>query len=181
MAAPRSTLRRGFRALGWVAVGVFVNEHVVTLKYPTFNPDSSMMYRDIVVVNRLAALDAAYGDRSWFKPGDVVALKSPIDPSNLLIKRLIALPQSLVRTLPSPHSTKPDGGSETVRVPQGHCWIEGDERYHTRDSNLLGPVPMGCLEGRVEYIVWPPSRFGPIPDRPVWEKRVVTPRENFFA
>ncbi|GAA5969204.1 hypothetical protein JCM11641_007508 [Rhodosporidiobolus odoratus] len=141
---------------------------------PTFNPDSSQMYRDIVLVNRYAALAAAMGDASMFKPGDVVALKSPLDPSNLLIKRLIALPNTLVRTRP-PHA------ESTVRVPQGHAWIEGDERFHTRDSNTLGPVPLGCMEGKVEWILWPPSRFGPVADRPGWEKRVVTPRDNFFT
>ncbi|BGP12553.1 hypothetical protein JCM10213_004862 [Rhodosporidiobolus nylandii] len=141
---------------------------------PTFNPDSSHMYRDIVLVNRYTALAAALGDKAQFKPGDVVALKSPVDPSRLLIKRLVALPNSLVRTLPPyPEST--------VRVPQGHCWIEGDERFHSRDSNTLGPIPLGCMEGRVEWILWPPSRFGPVADRPGWEKRVVTPNENFFA
>ncbi|GAA6006570.1 hypothetical protein JCM10207_004977 [Rhodosporidiobolus poonsookiae] len=141
---------------------------------PTFNPDSSHMYRDIVLVNRYAALASSMGDKTAFQPGDVVALKSPLNPSALVIKRLIALPQSLVRTLP-PHP------ESTVRVPQGHCWVEGDERFHTRDSNSLGPVPLGCVVGKVEWIVWPPSRFGPVAERPGWEKRVVTPQQNFFA
>ena len=76
-------------------------------------------------------------------------LRSPTDPSSLLIKRLVALPKTLVRTLP-PHP------ESTVRVPPGHCWIEGDERFHTRDSNTFGPVPLGLIESKVEYIVWPP-------------------------
>ncbi|GAA5859648.1 hypothetical protein JCM8547_006178 [Rhodosporidiobolus lusitaniae] len=141
---------------------------------PTFNPDTSHMYRDIVLVNRLAAFESAHGDQSGFKPGDVVAMKSPLNPENLVIKRLIALPGTLVRTLP-PYLEK------TVRVPQGHCWIEGDERFHSRDSSQLGPVPLGCMEGRVDWILWPPSRFGPVAERPGWEKRVVTPKQDFFA
>lgn len=44
-------------------------------KQPTFNPDSSHMYRDIVLVNRYAALETTYGDKSAYKPGDVVAMK----------------------------------------------------------------------------------------------------------
>lgn len=75
--------------------------------------------------------------------------RSPSNPSSLLIKRLVALPKTLVRTLP-PYS------ESTVRVPPGHCWIEGDERFHTRDSNTFGPVPLGLIESKVEYIVWPP-------------------------
>lgn len=131
------------------------------------------MIKDIVLLNRYAALAAAHGDRSGFKPGDVVAVKcvrslspprvplsranpphprarrSPVNPSTLLIKRLVALPHSIVRTLaPYPEST--------VRVPQGSCWIEGDERYHSRDSNTFGPVPLGLVDSRVDWVLWPP-------------------------
>lgn len=129
-----------------------------------------MLVKDWVVLNRYALVATAVGEKDRFKPGDVVAVKcaltvppsslypsanpsasrrSPSDPKTLLIKRLIALPNTLVRTLPPyPEST--------VRVPAGHCWIEGDERFHTRDSNTFGPVPLGLVESKVEYIVWPP-------------------------
>ncbi|BGO96562.1 hypothetical protein NBRC10513v2_000500 [Rhodotorula toruloides] len=141
---------------------------------PTLNPDSSMLVKDWVILNRYARVATAVGEKDRFKPGDVVAVKSPSDPKTLLIKRLIALPSTLVRTLPPyPEST--------VRIPAGHCWIEGDERFHTRDSNTFGPVPMGLVESKVEYIVWPPSRWGRVQARPGWEKRVVEPRRNFFA
>ncbi|GAA5903247.1 hypothetical protein JCM8208_002251 [Rhodotorula glutinis] len=165
----------------WGAVALFFNEHVYSIAtvsgrsmQPTLNPDSPSMIKDIVLLNRYAALAAAHGDRSGFKPGDVVAVKSPVKPGTLLIKRLVALPNSIVRTLPPyPEST--------VRVPQGACWIEGDERYHSRDSNTFGPVPMGLVESRVDWVLWPPSRFGPVKERPGWEKRVVDPKQNFFA
>lgn len=141
---------------------------------PTLNPDSSMLTKDWVLLNRYAALAAQQGYKDSFRPGDVVALKSPTDPSSLLIKRLVALPKTLVRTLP-PHP------ESTVRVPPGHCWIEGDERFHTRDSNTFGPVPLGLIESKVEYIVWPPCRWGRVAKRPGWEKRVTRPRKDFFA
>ncbi|GAA5945342.1 hypothetical protein JCM3775_002191 [Rhodotorula graminis] len=184
MAARRPTsvaLRRTLKVAGWGAVALFFNEHVYSIAtvsgrsmQPTLNPDSPSMIKDIVLLNRYAALAAAHGDRSGFKPGDVVAVKSPVKPGTLLIKRLVALPNSIVRTLaPYPEST--------VRVPQGSCWIEGDERYHSRDSNTFGPVPMGLVESRVDWVLWPPSRFGPVKARPGWEKRVVDPKQNFFA
>ncbi|GAA5905219.1 endopeptidase catalytic subunit [Sporobolomyces salmoneus] len=154
---------------------------------PTLNPDSSHMIKDIVLLNRYVALAASHGDKSGYQPGDVVAVKSPINPSTLLIKRLVALPNSLVTTLP-PYPEK------TLRVPQGHCWIEGDEQFHSRDSNTFGPVPLGCVESRVDWILWPLSRFGPVRSKPGWEKRVYVPpnsatsngkatssSDNFFA
>jgi inner membrane protease subunit 2 len=29
---------------------------------------------------------------------------------------------------------------ETVPIPEGHVWIEGDEAFHSRDSNSFGTV-----------------------------------------
>ncbi|GAA5876033.1 hypothetical protein JCM16303_007000 [Sporobolomyces ruberrimus] len=151
---------------------------------PTLNPDSSHMIKDIVLLNRYVALAASHGDKSGYQPGDVVAVKSPINPSTLLIKRLVALPNSIVTTLP-PFRDK----EKTIRIPKGHCWIEGDEQFHSRDSNTFGPVPIGCVESRVDWILWPLSRFGPVKSKPGWEKRVYQPpsrtvgvsQDNYFA
>jgi inner membrane protease subunit 2 len=60
-----------------------------------------------------------------------------------------------VRPLPpstSPHAEVLD---KAVRIPPGHCWVEGDEHFHSRDSNTFGAVPLGLLEARVDGIVWP--------------------------
>lgn len=29
-----------------------------------------------------------------------------------------------------------------VNVPKGHCWVEGDEAFHSRDSNSFGTVSL---------------------------------------
>lgn len=49
---------------------------------PTFNPDSSLMWRDIVILNRYAGVVAAAGQGGW-KIGDVVALRSVPFPLSL--------------------------------------------------------------------------------------------------
>lgn len=46
-----------------------------------------------------------------------------------------------------------------LRIPEGHCWIEGDNGSHSLDSHMYGSVPMALLEGVVKYTVWPPKRF----------------------
>ncbi|ORY69321.1 signal peptidase, partial [Leucosporidium creatinivorum] len=145
------------RALGWIPVAVFFNDHVLSLAtvkgrsmQPTLNPDSSHMIQDIVLLNRYAAVESASGTgQGGFKVGDIVALKSPTDPKQLLIKRIIGLPGSIVTTLP-PHPHR------SVRIPAGHCWVEGDERYHSRDSNAYGPIPLGLVNARVVGVLWPP-------------------------
>jgi inner membrane protease subunit 2 len=47
-----------------------------------------------------------------------------------------------------------------IRIPPGHCWVEGDSRYHTRDSNTYGPIPLALITSRVAYILWPWGRTG---------------------
>ncbi|RKP34315.1 hypothetical protein BJ085DRAFT_23968, partial [Dimargaris cristalligena] len=42
----------------------------------------------------------------------------------------------------------------------GYCWVEGDESFHSVDSNRFGPVPLGLIQGRVEFVIWPLSNFG---------------------
>ena len=36
--------------------------------------------------------------------------------------------------------TRPTYPERNVIVPQNHVWVEGDEAFHSRDSNSYGPV-----------------------------------------
>ncbi|KAI8047598.1 peptidase S24/S26A/S26B/S26C [Thamnidium elegans] len=85
--------------------------------------------------------------------------------SNLMRKdiRIIALPGDTV---------KPLRKDEAVPIPAGHAWVEGDEAFHSRDSNAFGTVPIGLISAKVTYILWPPSRFGPVEKKPVNKDRV---------
>lgn len=49
--------------------------------------------------------------------------------------------------------------SEIVRIPDGHCWVEGDHAGHSMDSNSFGPVSLGLVTAKATFIVWPPSRW----------------------
>jgi inner membrane protease subunit 2 len=61
-------------------------------------------------------------------------LKSaPDDPDRIITKRIIALEGDTVLTALS----YPD---KFVKIPKGHCWIEGDDVLHSKDSNVYGPV-----------------------------------------
>ncbi|XP_055528682.1 mitochondrial inner membrane protease subunit 2 isoform X2 [Wyeomyia smithii] len=50
-----------------------------------------------------------------------------------------------------------------VKVPEGHCWIEGDHTGNSLDSNTFGPVSLGLVTARATQIVWPPSRWQSLP------------------
>jgi inner membrane protease subunit 1 len=44
-------------------------------------------------------------------------------------------------------------------VPQGHCWIVGDNLVASRDSRYFGPVPLALIRGKVIATVRPWSEI----------------------
>ncbi|RKP22451.1 hypothetical protein SYNPS1DRAFT_31954 [Syncephalis pseudoplumigaleata] len=91
-----------------------------------------------------------------------VSFSSPTDPHRVLVKRVIAIAGDKVQSLPSSKrslpakqaifpSTSSVGHVSTIAeeveveedawitVPRGHCWVEGDDPFHSRDSNAFGP------------------------------------------
>lgn len=103
---------------------------------PTLNPQESLLdrcFRDVVLVHRNAEL----------RKGDVVLLRDP-QSNELIVKRLIAQEREVVA-----------GPQGACFVPEGHCWVEGDNLRLSVDSRAFGPVPGGLLEGLVLSIVWP--------------------------
>ncbi|XP_057801257.1 uncharacterized protein LOC131016552 [Salvia miltiorrhiza] len=114
---------------------------------PTFNPHSNsstgFSFDDYVLVEKFC-LDK-------FSRGDVVIFRSPSDYKKKNIKRIVGLPGDWI-DLPSL--------DETVRIPEGHCWVVGDNSACSLDSRSFGPIPLGLVCGRVTHIIWPPHRIG---------------------
>ncbi|KAI9874568.1 MAG: hypothetical protein M1830_009598 [Pleopsidium flavum] len=82
--------------------------------------------------------------------GDMVNIKHPMWPESGAIKRLVGLPGDFVlRDLPGSSS------DEMIQVPEGHCWIIGDNLPWSRDSRTYGPVPLALIKGKVVARVWP--------------------------
>ncbi|KAH8280476.1 hypothetical protein KR018_007936 [Drosophila ironensis] len=88
---------------------------------------------------------------SLVERGHIISLISPKDPAQKIIKRVVALQGDVVSTMGYKH--------EMVRVPEGHCWVEGDHTGHSMDSNTFGPVALGLMSARAVAIVWPPERW----------------------
>ncbi|KAM7291613.1 putative inner membrane protease, subunit IMP2 [Ixodes scapularis] len=117
---------------------------------PELNPEPESS-TDYVLLNRWASRHCQV------QRGDVIAITSPRDPGQKLIKRVVALEGDTVRTL-----TYRD---RFVTVPRGHCWVEGDNHGKSLDSNSFGPVALGLLVARASHRVWPPSRWGRLEPR----------------
>lgn len=111
--------------------------------------------------------------REDIQRGDIVLLKSPLDPSLLLIKRVAGLEGDNVCSGPPNqaksgdiifldliHKTIPPPKNAWIRIPRGHFWVESDAfKQGQSDSLSFGPVPYGLIVGRVDTILFPPSRF----------------------
>ena len=61
-----------------------------------------------------------------------------MDPQSWVIKRIIGTEGDVVETRP----TYP---VRNVIVPENHYWVEGDEAFHSSDSNFYGPVSLSHL------------------------------------
>ena len=42
-----------------------------------------------------------------------------------------------------------------AQVPEGHCWLLGDNLHDSRDSRTYGPLPLALITGKGVARVWP--------------------------
>lgn len=144
----------------WLPVAIFVENHVVSVAIidgismkPTFNPESNLLWRDWVIENKWFWWKDT--KQEHFRRGDVVTLQSP-ETTRMITKRVVAVAGDIV-------STRQPREGRVVTIPEGHVWVEGDERFHSIDSNDYGPIAINLIESKIETIIFPPSRFGDVP------------------
>ncbi|RNA31534.1 mitochondrial inner membrane protease subunit 2 [Brachionus plicatilis] len=123
--------------------------------------------KDFVFIIRPFSFGSFFGRPSMeniLQRGDVVSLISPKNPKECFLKRVVGLPGDLVRTI----SYK----KKYVLVPEGHCWLEGDNYLKSYDSNAFGCVPMALVLGQAKAVIFP--RLTPIksdlPDHRILKK-----------
>ncbi|CAM9288177.1 unnamed protein product [Laminaria digitata] len=117
---------------------------------PTLNlgldSDASNPELDVVWQDKLSI------SRHTYERGSIVIFRNPFEPKERMVKRLIGIDGDWVRPMGNKH--------EVLRVPQGHCWVEGDRTGISGDSNQFGPIPLALIEAKATHILWPPSRIG---------------------
>lgn len=98
--------------------------------------------------------------------GDVITYTHPLFPHQKGCKRVIGMPGDFVSVV-SP--AREDGDVEkdadegdwasvkekVIQVPEGHCWLAGDNLEWSRDSRLFGPLPLGLVRAKVIAVVRP--------------------------
>jgi inner membrane protease subunit 1 len=126
----------------------------------------------------LPTMPAGFDGRPWIffsslhrrgrgiKVGDVITFTHPIFPNTAGCKRVIGMPGDFVSVI-TPGRGDADIETEDVddkwasvkeqviQVPEGHCWVAGDNLEWSRDSRLYGPLSLGLVKAKVLAVVKP--------------------------
>ncbi|EEY21435.1 hypothetical protein D7B24_009433 [Verticillium nonalfalfae] len=87
--------------------------------------------------------------------GDLVEYSIPIFRNSRGIKRVIGMPGDYV-LMHTPGAPVAEGAEPyMMQVPEGHCWIVGDNLPSSRDSRTFGPLPLASIHGKVIAKVLP--------------------------
>ncbi|HEY8712566.1 MAG TPA: signal peptidase I [Thermoanaerobaculia bacterium] len=105
----------------------------------------------------------------WSVPrrGDVIVFRSPADASQLMVKRIVAVPGDLIdsrdgrvrigeRTIVEPYLLKQaTTGAISAQLVAGESFfVMGDNREDSLDSRRWGTLPRGLVVGRVKMVLW---------------------------
>ncbi|ATY59422.1 mitochondrial inner membrane protease subunit [Cordyceps militaris] len=83
--------------------------------------------------------------------GDLVLYQMPYAAHDMGVKRVTGLPGDYVSV-----GTPGQPGQEImIQIPDGHCWIVGDNLVASRDSRTFGPLPLALIQGKVVAKVLP--------------------------
>lgn len=173
-----------------LAFAHLISENVYAI-HPTQGPS---MLPTLSVIGDSVLISKRYRRGRGVKVGDVVEIRHPVPeyPRHGAVKRVIGLGGDfVVRTSPPGWPTRiMEEGQERMiqvrllpgsifhdhynsknnnrrgvqQIPQGHCWIEGDNLPDSRDSREYGPVPLALVKGKVIAKVWPLGEVKWIPN-----------------
>ncbi|MBR6719830.1 MAG: signal peptidase I [Clostridia bacterium] len=124
-------------------------------------------YEDVIVIDsrsqRVRSLSDDFTD--ILKYNVITSLLKPSTDDIYWVKRVIGLPGDTIKmedgklyrngilleeTYVNPDEDPVYSGSE-IEVPEGYIWVMGDNRNHSTDSRVIGPVPIENVIGKLKF------------------------------
>lgn len=144
-----------FISITWIPVILTFGQHVYQpyiikgrSMTPTFNPGTDSLTNDIVLIQKYGLKQSESLHR-----GDIILFRSPQDPERVLTKRIIGVQGDRI-------NCKKNYPKPVALIPRNHFWVEGDNEFHSIDSNNFGPISQALVIGKVISIIWPLNRIG---------------------
>ncbi len=147
------------------ALYILLNAITARVRVEGYSMVPTLRGGEFVLVNRLAY--------RWGRPpqrGDIIVFHPDNGQLGDYIKRIIGLPGEEVliqngtiyinnRPLEEPYVLERPRYNGYWKVPPGHVFVLGDNRNHSTDSHILGPVPLERVLGKAVLVYWPPQRI----------------------
>lgn len=92
----------------------------------------------------LLLIDRCTPRLNGYRIGDIIILKNPYMPHRNLCKRIVGTAGGQVEC-----------EGQFYAVPEGHVWVEGDNKQQSLDSRAFGPVSSSLILGKVALKLWP--------------------------
>lgn len=172
--------RRPVKLLLWSALTVVF---LLSFVFQVGMVPTASMERTVLVGDHLLLLKLLYGPTFPFthyrlphlrtpKTGEIVAFRSPLEPSEIYLKRVIAvagdiveiqrgvlyvngvhMPDEYARVRASRRGTWQENIPAQC-VPSGALFVLGDNRDNSEDSRYWGPVPADSVVGEPILVFW---------------------------
>lgn len=96
--------------------------------------------------------------------GDMIVALKPTDPSQRVCKRITGMPGDIIQVDPSEVFSSGSSQNDSfeadqdelvkkepkyIKVPEGHCWVTGDNLSRSLDSRSYGVLPLGLIKGKI--------------------------------
>lgn len=127
-------------------------ERVIALKTAKINRFDIVTFPapDVEKTNYIKRVIGLPGDEVTYKDDQLYINGEPYDEP-YLDEFKSQLPQGALLT--------PDF---SYKVPEDTYFVMGDNRLHSKDSRMVGPIDIEAISGNVKFSFWPPSKFGTI-------------------
>ena len=125
-------------------------------------------YGDIVIIDSRTERFRNLFDR--LKESPLPSLFAKEKKEYMLVKRVVGLPDDTLELkegyiyrngekIEESYVKETMRGHFAATVPQGHIYVLGDNRNHSKDSRHIGPVPLSNVQGRVVLRFLPPDKI----------------------